>query len=149
MPTEKTNRWNPLNLFRPAGILTAGMVIAGAGEYTSAAPVPAKPAPKAAEPEIDQDTRQEVWKLLTELRTEREKKFQPATPKEIENFITDLGDNNYRTREKASHTLKAIGNTARPALIKAVQSEDAEVRVRAGRLISYLDRSAPYQMGKI
>ena len=58
----------------------------------------------------------EVKQLIDILETERKRRSKEATPKNIANFITDLGSNDFRNRDPASKALMDIGRWARPAL---------------------------------
>jgi hypothetical protein len=65
---------------------------------------------------------------------------QPASGDEsarVDGLITQLGDEDWATRERASRELVGIGEPARKALRVALENDDPEVRVRAsGALIS-------------
>ena len=69
------------------------------------------------------------------------KKDVPAkTTAEIERLIKQLGDDDFYEREKASKALEAVGELAREALWQAADAGgDAEVRVRAEKLVEALD----------
>ncbi|NJN14485.1 MAG: HEAT repeat domain-containing protein, partial [Planctomycetes bacterium] len=54
------------------------------------------------------------------------------TPEEA---IVQLGSESYEVREGATRRLVEMGERALPALEKALQSEDVEVRMRAGRAL--------------
>src|SRR5262249_2503427 len=54
---------------------------------------------------------------------------------EIDQLVQQLADTSFPVRQKASTRLKAIGLDALPALQKAAESPDPEVRQRAWRLI--------------
>ncbi|MBY0526958.1 MAG: hypothetical protein K2R98_26430 [Gemmataceae bacterium] len=64
--------------------------------------------------------------------------FSPAAPtkEEIARAITELGDNNFGVREKASAFLRAAGKPAEPALLEAMASKDAEVSRRATAIMA-------------
>jgi len=55
-----------------------------------------------------------------------------ATPEEL---VKKLADEKYEVREQATKDLIAMGDAAAPALEKALQSDDLEVRLRAGRAL--------------
>ncbi len=57
----------------------------------------------------------------------------------IHSLIEALGAERFDEREKAYEALKKKREEARPHLIKALQSEDPEIRWRASRLLSHLD----------
>ncbi len=59
----------------------------------------------------------------------------PPTPTEIAQAITDLGDESYAVRERASQFLWQAGEVAEPALQAAIKSDDVEVVVRARRIL--------------
>ncbi len=50
-------------------------------------------------------------------------------------LVAKLGDDSYEVREKATEGLIALGAGAIPALERALESEDLEVRLRAGRAL--------------
>ncbi|MFQ3648700.1 MAG: hypothetical protein SNJ75_00070 [Gemmataceae bacterium] len=58
-------------------------------------------------------------------------------PSQIQQWIIDLGDDDFRTRDKATRALRAAGERAEAALEKAATSDDAEVKRRA---LSILNR---------
>jgi len=57
----------------------------------------------------------------------------------IPGLITELGDDKFDVRERASKQLQALGEIARPALTAALKSKDLEVSWRAKHLLSELD----------
>lgn len=63
----------------------------------------------------------------------------PALPRpssvEVARLINQLGSQTFSEREEASNRLESLTLRALPALQKAKNSEDAEVRRRANRLI--------------
>lgn len=61
--------------------------------------------------------------------------------KKIDALVRDLGAEDFETREKATAELKKIGKPAIPALKKAAESEDAEVKVRAKALLEEFARA--------
>jgi hypothetical protein len=56
-------------------------------------------------------------------------------PADVDGLISKLGDRDYAVREEATKKLVEMGEKAIPALEKALQSEDLEVRVRAGQAL--------------
>jgi WD40 repeat protein len=61
-------------------------------------------------------------------------------PAEVERLIKQLGNDAFEEREAASKALAAMGEAARPALLKAATgSDDAEIRRRAEQLVEALD----------
>jgi hypothetical protein len=73
--------------------------------------------------------------------------FRKRTPVEadrhkIESLITELGDDSYLVREKASADLVALGAAAVPLLREALKDEDIEVARRAEKCLALIE---PYQ----
>lgn len=66
-------------------------------------------------------------------------KLTPELKREIERLIADLGDNHYKTREKAEKELLAIGEAARPQLEAHRSHIDPEVRFRVQKVLERLD----------
>jgi hypothetical protein len=64
---------------------------------------------------------------------------KPAEPGEIERLIKELGDDSFEVREAAGRRLAEIGAPALPALRKAADAADPEVRNRARRLVETLE----------
>jgi hypothetical protein len=62
----------------------------------------------------------------------------PAQRAVIGGLVQQLGSRSYREREMASAALESIGEIANPALQKATNSKDAEIRRRAKRLVQAL-----------
>ncbi|MHC4550264.1 MAG: HEAT repeat domain-containing protein [Planctomycetota bacterium] len=58
---------------------------------------------------------------------------QQAT--DVDDLVAKLGHDDYEVRESATQQLIDLGEKAVPALEKALQSEDLEVRLRAGRAL--------------
>ena len=58
-----------------------------------------------------------------------------VTERSTDDLIQDLGHLDYATRESATLALIEQGSKARTALEKALESEDVEVRMRAGRAL--------------
>ncbi len=58
---------------------------------------------------------------------------------EIRRFIDQLGSGSFDEREKATAALDAAGEPALPGLRKASESDDAEVRRRAGELVRRIE----------
>jgi len=59
-----------------------------------------------------------------------------AVDDNISDLVTKLGDDLYAVREKASNELVQKGIAAKPQLLAALESSDAEVRFRAKRILS-------------
>ena len=57
-------------------------------------------------------------------------------PSQIERWIAELGDDDFNLREAASLRLRAAGPAAEPALEKAADSPDAEVKKRARTILA-------------
>ena len=57
------------------------------------------------------------------------------TAEEINRAIETLGDKSFGLREQASEFLWRAGKAAEPALRRALESDDAEVAARAGRIL--------------
>ncbi|MEE3220079.1 MAG: hypothetical protein VX257_07440, partial [Planctomycetota bacterium] len=53
----------------------------------------------------------------------------------ITELIRQLGAPSFGQRQRASLQLQAIGVTAKPALVQALQHNDAEIRSRARRIL--------------
>jgi hypothetical protein len=60
----------------------------------------------------------------------------------VQKLVRDLGDDDFATREDASTKLNLIGEPALPFLEKAAESDDAEVRRRAGELATEIRERA-------
>ncbi len=69
---------------------------------------------------------------------EVEARSPQASDEQIEVWIRQLGDEEYRAREQAMKSLESVGAAARESLERAAQSLDLEVRWRAERLLSRL-----------
>jgi hypothetical protein len=65
------------------------------------------------------------------------------TAKKIESAVTNLGSNEYKTREAASAELATLGATAYPTLLKAGRNADAEVARRAQELLAKIREDVP------
>jgi hypothetical protein len=60
-----------------------------------------------------------------------------APPEKLTRLIADLDDDEFETRDKASHELRRLGEVARPALEKALESRpSAEARLRIEALLA-------------
>src|SRR5262245_66247456 len=57
-------------------------------------------------------------------------------PSEIARWVEELGDDSFAVREAASKRLVAAGARAEPALLKALDSKDAEVLKRAKAILA-------------
>ena len=64
----------------------------------------------------------------------------PAVKSALPALIEQLGDKDYEKREAAEKAIVAIGPETLPALRKAAEHDDPEVRRRVARLIPYLER---------
>jgi Flp pilus assembly protein TadD len=62
----------------------------------------------------------------------------PTAESPVDKLIRDLGDNSFAVRERASDALRKLGEAAIPALKKAMDSPDAEVRWRAKDILAEL-----------
>jgi gas vesicle protein len=71
-------------------------------------------------------------------------KPSPPDAKQIQKLIRDLGSDDFGIREKATRTLSDAGKEALPALREALQSNDAEVRQRARRIMDTIQSSTAY-----
>jgi len=67
----------------------------------------------------------------------------PPAERSVEQLIAQLGADEYQAREDATKALIARGAAAIPALEKAVQAEDVEVRMRAGRALRTIREKQP------
>src|SRR5262249_54111570 len=59
----------------------------------------------------------------------------PPTADQVARWVEQLGDNDFATRQKASQRLWEAGKAAEPALARAAQSDDPEVRRRASEIL--------------
>jgi len=72
-----------------------------------------------------------------------------AKPDRTAELIKQLGDDKFTKREAATKELKALGEPALPALQKAAtSSKDAEIRLRASRLVDAIEADGPFFNGK-
>lgn len=62
----------------------------------------------------------------------------PERKKAIDKAVVELGDRRFAVRQKAAKFLRQCGRAAEPALQRAADSPDAEVRTRARRFLSDL-----------
>lgn len=76
-------------------------------------------------------------------RIEFATRISDEAAKKIETALTNLGNNEYKTREAGSADLAALGATAYPALLKAARHADAEVSRRAQELIVKIKDEVP------
>ena len=86
-----------------------------------------------------------VKEIIQYVRLGNVEKFDPkaqASKVEIDKLIAELGADEFETREAATTKLALIGDAALPALEKAEQSDDAEVRRRAAELRSSIQAAA-------
>jgi hypothetical protein len=63
----------------------------------------------------------------------------PARLAKVPQLITELGDDKFDVRERASKQLQALGEIARPALTAALKSKDLETAWRAKYVLGELD----------
>jgi len=66
-------------------------------------------------------------------------KTDAPAPEQLAAWVRQLGDENFQTREEAQQKLLAAGQPAVAPLRTAAQSEDAEVRTRAERILGELE----------
>lgn len=57
-----------------------------------------------------------------------------ARPKEVDQWIQQLGDESFEVRENASRQLSAVGLAAKPELLAGLRGSDPEIRWRCGQL---------------
>lgn len=65
---------------------------------------------------------------------------EDSSSKKIKELTRDLGDPSFRVRENAEKELKKLNKEALPFLEKLLNSKDAEIVVRAKRIIEYIKR---------
>ncbi len=82
------------------------------------------------------------------LKYSRGTNYDPATKREsaitadeIRKLVAQLGANEFDTRKAATLRLKLLGDPAVPLLEEAANSNDPEVKARAGRLLTEIRRS--------
>jgi HEAT repeat protein len=63
-------------------------------------------------------------------------KSAPRNDEEVKRLIVQLGSEEFRAREEATETLIARGKNSRELLLAAADSDDAEVRLRARRILA-------------
>src|SRR5688500_14303534 len=63
-----------------------------------------------------------------------------ASTDEIKLLIAKLGDASFAVREAATTRLAKMDVSIRPALVEAVKSRDAEVRLRARRILAIVNK---------
>lgn len=68
---------------------------------------------------------------------------------EIETLVKQLGADDWQARDKAMARLAEIGAPAAPALVKARNSDDMEVKARAEKILEKLHWIAPEQQAEI
>jgi hypothetical protein len=71
-----------------------------------------------------------------------EKPAPSSAAKSPEQLIEQLGDQDYRARDAAGKSLESLGSRALPALRKAREHEDPEVRRRVATLLRTLENAA-------
>lgn len=64
------------------------------------------------------------------------KEAPAAREEEVRTLVKQLGDEEFRSREQATERLIAIGRQHREQLVKAADNDDAEVRLRARRILA-------------
>jgi hypothetical protein len=69
----------------------------------------------------------------------RKRTVNPQDEKRAAELVKRLGDDQYALREKATRDLKALGPAALPALRRAAQDSDAEVKRRARDCLSSIE----------
>jgi hypothetical protein len=120
-----------------AGELAAQIIVNG---RVAAGPGPANP----PEPKDDQQVlsgagiNADAESIAAYLR-----KLKPsqATAEEIQKLVAQLGSEVWKEREEASARLTALGSIAAEALAAAAKSTDAEVRIRAEKILKELSQS--------
>src|SRR5262245_53456070 len=66
--------------------------------------------------------------------------IQESVTDRVDRLIKQLGHEQFKKREEASKQLEAIGEPALDALRKAASADDAEIRLRAERLVQAITR---------
>jgi hypothetical protein len=66
---------------------------------------------------------------------------EQRSPPGVDRLIAQLGDKDYRVRDKAGKALAALGKEALPAFLNARTYQDAEVRKRLDELIPPIERA--------
>ncbi len=66
----------------------------------------------------------------------------PPDAARIQKLVEQLGSAEFQDREKAAQELEAVGEPALPALRKAAAGDDAEVKARAAKLVTQIERRA-------
>src|SRR5262245_51218218 len=84
------------------------------------------PLPRADEPEPRPMAKQKVDEKLQE---------------KIKELVAQLGHDDFSVREEATKKLAEIGRPAVPAVREAAKSNDAEVRMRARRILDKIETS--------
>jgi len=80
---------------------------------------------------------------LVALAAAREPKPTTDPDRKIEQLIEQLGSSKFRVREAAAKELLVLGKRAIPALRKALQSTDPDVRLRAQLLLNQIGSGVP------
>ena len=70
----------------------------------------------------------------------------PSLEPRINTLVVELGDDEYKVRRAAYDAILEIGTEARPQLMTALKSKDAEVRISAERLLESVD--SPEELDK-
>lgn len=82
--------------------------------------------------------------LALRLTGERLRPAAPVSAERLARLVADLDAASFATREQASRELEALGDTAAPALRKALEANpSAEVRKRVEALLAQVDDSLP------
>jgi hypothetical protein len=76
-------------------------------------------------------------------RVELATRVPPEVARRIERAVADLESSEFATREAASATLLSLGARAYPALLKAAESTDLEVRKRAEHILEKIRDRIP------
>jgi WD40 repeat protein len=66
--------------------------------------------------------------------------------REIDRYVKQLGDKEFKVREEADRQLRALGEPALDALVKATKSEDAEVAKRAGAIVAFIEKTMKWEV---
>src|SRR5689334_24669956 len=65
--------------------------------------------------------------------------------REIDRYVKQLGDPEFKVREEADRQLRALGEPALDALAKAARSADAEVAKRAGAIVAAIEKTMKWE----
>jgi HEAT repeat protein len=130
----KWKGWRPVRLYLPLALVFFGVL----------GPL----APLAAAEADDPDARALRAAGLSDdgaalVRYFRERTPADADPAVLVVLVTQLGDDNFGVRERATARLARLGAAARPALREAARSADPEVARRARALLEQVKAEAP------